>query len=127
LIKNIPAFNEEIEVGKTVRATNYDWESVNNSYSRDIIILSIDENRTSFTGVFYNPEVTDYQFNNHEYAKFLGKITIKSADVASGKIALRGLLTVDDFQLEPPVIEEDPLEPTTGEPEEEPLPEEPIL
>jgi hypothetical protein len=107
LITQIPAFDEEIQVGKTVRATNFEWEEVNNSYSRDIIILSVDDTRTSFSGIFFDPRVTDYQFTNKEYAKSLGKITIKSSDVASGKINLRKLLTVDDFTVEPPVVEED--------------------
>lgn len=118
MITQIPAFDEEVQVGKTVRATSNDWEAINNSYSRDIIVLSVDENRTSFTGVFFNPNVTEYNLNNTEYAKFLGKITIKSSDVASGKINLRKVLTVDDFTLEPPTVEE-PIEEqpeTEGEP-----------
>jgi hypothetical protein len=113
LIKQIPAFDEEIQVGKTVRATNFEWEEINNSYSRDIIILSVDDTRTSFSGIFFNPRVTEYQLANNEYAKSLGRVSIKSSDVASGKINLRALLTVDDFTVDPPVVEESIEEPST--------------
>jgi hypothetical protein len=124
MLTQIPAFDvNQIEIGKTVRVESATFEPIDGSFIRDVIILEVDPNALSFTGVFFNPTALVNQNYGRGfgsvYADKLEKITIRSVDVFSNLIKVSNVLTEDEFLLLYPPEPETPVEETptdtTGE------------
>jgi hypothetical protein len=124
IIKQVPAFGEDIAAGVTIRANSGAFSSVNGKTERDVIILEVASDGLSLKGVFFNP---DTRINQNfgkgfgfAYGDFLESITIKASDVFRGHTTVE-ILGVKEEVVEDEMPPEEEAEPVgTTEPPTEP-------
>lgn len=95
IIKNSPVFDtEKLREGMVIQAVSRNWEPVNGSYARNIILLEVSP--LKLKGVYYNPRADKTSSYLHYYAEKLGEIKIDIDDVASGRIKISKLVPEEE-------------------------------